>query len=163
MTDYRFEFTESPFSLSCWLQRGGKAIVSKHFHKKGYTISEEQWRVLVCLWNRDGQTQSELMKTLRQHRSGVSRIVSSLVDDNLAVSVPDQLDKRSKRVFLTSHGKELKKGIMHEVRTLERTMLSGIDPDELETCKKVMRKIIKNLGGVETIACEINEPLLNKE
>ena len=162
MHETQYELSESAFYLSCWLQKGFKQLISKRFSEAGFKITEEQWRVLVCLWNKDGQTQSEIMETLRQHRSGICRIVSSLVDDDLVINVTDQLDKRSKRIFLTHKGKELKNGIMSQIKLLEGSMLSGVDPTEYAIYKKVLKKLVDNMGGIESIASESNIPLLTK-
>ena len=61
------------------------------------------------------------------------------------VRVPDQLDQRIKRVFLSNKGKELMESTMPIMEQTRNEVREGIPDEEIDLFKTVLIKIYKNL------------------
>lgn len=120
--------------------------LNRNFVAAGLQITVEQWRVLINLREKDGLTQNELSKRLLQEKTGISRLIDGLEKRKLVVRVPDQLDRRSRRIYLSRLGKSLQDAFIREVmKTLDKAQ-EGIAEEEMEMCKKVLRHVFENLS-----------------
>ncbi|MEL6589144.1 MAG: hypothetical protein AAFQ68_03650, partial [Bacteroidota bacterium] len=75
----------------------------------------------------------------------MTRAISVLEQKNFVVRVPDQLDRRQKRVFLTHQGRQVQEEMMRIGQESLQYVTRGIEDDELETCRKVLLQIQENL------------------
>jgi len=82
--------------------------MNKIFKKYKIELSYEKWSVMICLWDTNGLSQSEIAKVSCRDRSSLARIIDTMEKDNLLIRIPDQVDKRCNRIFLTNKGRELK-------------------------------------------------------
>jgi len=102
--------------------------------------------ILVDLWTRDGVRQQDLAISSIKDKSSITRSLNVLEEQNILVRIPDPQDKRTKRIFLTHKGKQLQKELEPMARTAIEQAVSGIDPDQVATCKKVLRNMYENLN-----------------
>ena len=61
------------------------------------------------------------------------------------VRVPDQLDQRIKRVFLSNKGKEMMKSTLPVMKQTSNEVRRGITDLEINLFKEVLNKIYKNI------------------
>lgn len=123
--------------------------LTRNFSQAGFDVTPEQWRVLLSLWERDGQNQQELCAATGKSKTSITRLIHGMERRNLVLRVPDRQDRRHNLVYLTNLGKSLEHQL-REVTLLTRDQaLNGIAPADLETCKRVLRQIIANLDGRE--------------
>ena len=61
------------------------------------------------------------------------------------VRVPDQLDQRIKRVFLSNKGKEMMKSALPVMEQTSNEVRKGITDEEINLFKDVLNKIYKNI------------------
>ena len=123
--------------------------IRKYFNKelmrKGYRVTGEQFDVLVRLWDKDGQHQKSLAKTLCKDKTTVTRLIKSVEALNLVKRVTNKKDERQKLVYLTKSGKI----IMKELTSLSQEILvkaqKGIDPADMAICKDVLRRVHETL------------------
>jgi len=135
-------------SLGYLVYRAGRALVnglSKSFTAAGYDVTVEQWRVMVNLWKRDGQTQQELSQATGKKKTSITRLIHGMEKRNLVVRVPDKNDRRHNLIYLTHKGKQLQNDLMALAQHNLAIAQTGIAPRDLEQCKKVLSRVIGNL------------------
>lgn len=121
-----------------------RALMDK-FRQRGYEFGIDQWIVLIHLWHEDGQTQQRLGEIAGRNKTTVTRAIDWLEKNNYVVRVSDQVDRRHKRIYLTNGGKQLQNELIPEVSEVMSEATGEIPQEELETCRKVLRKIFINL------------------
>ncbi|NBC17217.1 MAG: MarR family transcriptional regulator [Bacteroidetes bacterium] len=114
---------------------------------EGFSITGEEWAILVHLWNQDGQPQQQIADTLDKDKTTLSRLLSSLERQNLVVRIPDQADRRRRLIYLTPGGQALEDEVIPVALRVLREAQSGISANHLATCKAVLRQIHDNLSG----------------
>ena len=114
---------------------------------KGLGITSEQAIIIMRLGIADGMTQQELADATFKDKSSVKRLIDNLIRKNLIVRVADQNDKRSKRIYLTHGGKELRENIALIAKGVLSQVQNNIDTKEMEVCKKVLTQIFENLNN----------------
>ena len=136
-------------SLGYLVHRAVRALaarLSENFASAGLDVTVEQWKVLVNLYERDGQPQGELCERIGKDKTGVTRLVAGLVRRGLAVRMPGESDRRVRRVWLTDKAKSLRERLFATVvRTLEEAQ-AGIGGEALACCKDVLRRVAGNLA-----------------
>ncbi len=115
--------------------------------RNGYSITGEQFDVLVCLQDKDGQHQQQLADTLCKDKTTMTRLIKSIEAMDLVKRMRNKEDERQKLVYLTESGKR----IMKELTTLSTKVLmkaqKGIDPADMDICKDVLRRLQEKLSG----------------
>jgi len=145
----KYDIDESFGTIVHWAERALINRLNHNFRKSGLDITTEQWRVLANLWNREGQSQQELAECTRKDKTGITRIVQGLEKRNLVVRIADTSDSRTKLLYLTKKGREsIKVLIKMAIRTLEEAK-AGIPEEEIQICKKVLRKVTENLKDLD--------------
>lgn len=131
--------------------RTSRAIMrrlSKKFINAGFDITYEQWSVLVHLFNIDGLSQHELSLMAVKDKASITRLVNALEKKNIVLRINDQLDKRSRLIYLTNKAKELKKDLLAIVEELTSEAESNISSEEMALCKSVLNKIFYNMSSL---------------
>jgi DNA-binding MarR family transcriptional regulator len=145
MTPIRYNIEASLGSI---VRRAERAMINRlnqKFKSSGYDITTEQYRVLVNLWNNDGQNQQELAEATYKNKTTLTRLINNLEKRNLVVRVPDKTDNRNKHVYLTRRGKELPKELTQFARQTLIEAQCGIPRGEIKICKDVLQRVIRNL------------------
>lgn len=120
--------------------------LQRNFKLSGHRITAEQWRVLINLWHKDGQTQQELAEKAFKDKGNTTRLINSLEDSNIVVRIPNHADRRSNLIYLTSKGKTYLNALIPIAqKTLEEAQID-IPQEEMELCKSVLNRVILNLG-----------------
>lgn len=124
-------------------------LCTKHFsqnaQKVGINISQDQWLVLGPVWKIEGISQKDIAEYCGKDKTSVTKIIDTLEKRNLMVRVPDQIDQRIKRVFLSNKGKELMKSAVPVMEQTRNEVRGGISDEEIDLFKAVLTKIYKNL------------------
>lgn len=115
-------------------------------NEENHPVNLESFKVLIVLWHEDGLSQNRLCELGSSEKHTITRVLNRLEKENLVLRVPDQLDGRSKRVYLTTQGKELFEPTKEIAIKNLKQGLAGIDSDELEVCRRVLKKIVRNLS-----------------
>ena len=143
--DLQFNLEESIGYLLGRSHRNMANKLQKNFRKIGYDISLEQWIVLVTLNLKDGQNQQEIADFSCKDKTSITRLINGLEKHGLVMRVTDKTDKRNRLIFLTDKGKLLKERLFDQAKITVQEATEGIDPADLETCKKVLKKIFANV------------------
>lgn len=135
-------------SIGYLVGRTSRSIIkrlSKKFVAAGFDITYEQWSILVHLFNHDGLSQQELSLMAVKDKASITRLVNALEKKNVVLRINDQLDKRSRLIYLTNKAKEFKKALIAVVEEMTREAQAGIAPEEMDACKATLNKIFKNM------------------
>ena len=66
--------------------------------------------------------------------------------NNIVVRVPDERDRRNKRIFLTHKGRKLQGVLLPHTKSVLQEATSGIPAADLDICKQVLSKMYENLN-----------------
>jgi DNA-binding MarR family transcriptional regulator len=120
--------------------------LQQNFKKAGYSITAEQWIVLVWLFEKDGRTQQELSELTFKDKPGITRIMTNLETSKLIIRIGDPNDGRSKRVFLTKETKKMEDHLLEIAAQTVAQATKGIPEKDVAFCREVLNKIIDNLS-----------------
>ncbi len=134
------------FFLIRRISRSFRKQLNRSFAKAGHDVTTEQWRILRCLQNQDGQRQQDLADVVHKDKTCITRIIDSMERRDLVVRIPDRLDRRQKLIYLTNKGKRLPEELMQIAQKTSLEVQEGIDAAHLDICKKVLTKIRSNLS-----------------
>lgn len=115
------------------------------FAQFGLAITSEQWIALAHLWTEDGITQQTLSGQMYKDKGSMTRLINSLEAKGLLNRLPSPNDGREKFVYLTDKGREVMKQATELVHNVLDSSYTGIDEDELNICKSVLRRAFKNI------------------
>lgn len=108
----------------------------------GMGVSVEQIRPLFPLYRVGPLSQGKLCDLLSQEKTGVSRLVANLERRGLVVRVSQKEDRRAKDISITQAGRDVVEAAHHLIQESYQSMTDGIDPEDMETCKRVLWQII---------------------
>jgi DNA-binding MarR family transcriptional regulator len=97
--------------------------------------------LLMQLFDRDGQTQTELLASVGLDHSTVSKSVRRMQEAGLVTRRPSPHDRRATTVHLTEEGRALEAPITAMWRTLEESSVKRLTAEEIETFIALARKV----------------------
>ena len=112
---------------------------------KGTGVSPAQHVALANLIAHGPMSQSDLVDRLAITRATGVRLVDRMERDGWVKRRPDPKDGRVKLVMPTERAAEVWKKISREGRALLEQAYRGVDPAEIETVKRVLEMVRKNL------------------
>jgi len=151
----RLDPRESLGFLTWKVARVATNDLAARFAAAGISVTVEQWRALIPLYKCDGLTQGRLCELLSQEKTGVSRLVAGLEKHGLLRRVSGDDDRRVKRLFITEAGRALIESTVDLVTASRDALVQGVDPAELDVCKRVLWQIL--LPTLQGQGCCIEE------
>lgn len=138
---------ETLLCLTAWASRAMIADLNRRLHETGLRVTMEQWRALCHLGDREGLTQNELAALLLQEKTSVSRLLTGMQRRGYVARETHAHDGRCNRLLITDMGRDvLEKGCFLARLTLFAAE-AEVSPDELDTCRRVLSRIVHNLRG----------------
>ncbi|WP_242966892.1 MarR family transcriptional regulator [Desulfosporosinus sp. FKA] len=116
-----------------------------------YDITLEQWIVLLKLSQQDKITQKKLAENVDKDQPTLARILDILERKKLVERKPNEKDRRAFSVQMTEKGINLKKHVTPLLENLFATIVEGISDEEIETYKRVLLKINRNITIQEKV------------
>ncbi|KLU64382.1 transcriptional regulator SlyA [Desulfosporosinus acididurans] len=116
-----------------------------------YDITLEQWIVLLKLSQQDKITQKKLAENVDKDQPTLARILDILERKKLVERKPNEKDRRAFSVQMTEKGINLKKHVTPLLENLFATIVEGISDEEMETYKRVLLKINRNITIQEKV------------
>jgi DNA-binding MarR family transcriptional regulator len=108
-------------------------------------ITVEQWAILNIVYGVPSVSQSDIARMTQTDKANIMRMIDLLEKKNYIERRNDEHDRRLYRIHLTSAGEEMLKAVIplaQEVNSLSRR---GIEPQEFELLKKMLRQIRSNV------------------
>jgi len=147
MNNQNQDLEQSLFLLIRKISKVFRETVNHAFEKAGHDVTSEQWRILKCLWQNDGQIQQNLADLVNKDKTCITRIIDAMEKRNLVIRIPDRLDRRQKFVYLTNKGKELQEELMSLAEKVSLEAQQDIEQEHLNILKKALEKIYSNLSN----------------
>ncbi|MDD3273741.1 MAG: MarR family transcriptional regulator [Bacteroidales bacterium] len=119
--------------------------LNRKFRAAELELTTDQWLVLMCLWNRDGQTQQSLSDQTSKDKTSITRLLDTLSKHNLIERHSDPTDRRINKIHLTNKGREMEDLAMQIVKESFEKAVSGISSKELLSAKEVIVKLLNNI------------------
>jgi DNA-binding MarR family transcriptional regulator len=116
---------------------------------RGMNLHPGQELLLMQLFDRDGQTQSELLETVGLDHSTVSKSLRRMQDAGLLTREPAEHDRRVMVVRLTDAGCALRRPIADMWRALEEISVQDLTPDQIKafvTTADTIEQSVKSRG-----------------
>ena len=135
-------------SMGTLIGRTSQAILNrlqKRFRKEGYTITVEQWQLLINLNNCDDQLHQQLAENTFKEKSTITRILDGLEIKGLVKRVAGTADRRQKRIRITAKGRTLLDNLKPLVLDVQSRALRGLDPEGIRVCQDILLAIYGNV------------------
>jgi DNA-binding MarR family transcriptional regulator len=114
--------------------------------------------LIMNLWEKGPQTQTELVRFLRFDHSTIAKSLRRMEVAGLIARRPSAEDRRATVVSLTPKGRAIRKKIEGVWGQLERA--SALSPEERKHLVRLMARVEKNVASV---AARVNERLLRPQ
>ena len=141
----KYSLDESLGHLASNASRAVLKRINQELSRHGFPVTSEQFSVLVHVWDQNGQPQYVLVEKLHKDKTTMARLVASLERLGLLVRMPGQTDGREKIVFLTEQGKIMMSRISEMVLEILEIGQKGINEEDLQITKDVLKRFHKNL------------------
>lgn len=122
----------------------------QNLNEAGFEITPEQWMLLVNLWQKDGINQNEVARNCAKDKTTITRAVHNMEKLGLVVRMKNKNDARNNHIYLTDKARALSSAVIPVIKKTIKEAQAGIDKEELEITKKILRKIYNNLSPYET-------------
>ncbi|NRB48755.1 MAG: MarR family transcriptional regulator [Saprospiraceae bacterium] len=135
-------------SVLPWIGKTAKMMaifIGDRLKRNGMDLSLQQMIILKILHEEDGRPQQDLAIVTERHKASLTRLISTLEKKQLVTRVPDQVDKRINRVYLTKEGKQQLQSTFPVMQELMMEMQQGLDKADLQTTIQTLQKIQSNL------------------
>ena len=112
-----------------------------------YGITRSQWSVLSALsrGGNDGMMQVDLARLMEVGKVTVGGLVDRLEASGHVERRADATDRRAKRVFITEQGYEVIRLMVAVSTKINRRILKGLTPAEVQTVEKALMQVKRNL------------------
>jgi DNA-binding MarR family transcriptional regulator len=142
-------FKFAPFRLNRLAAEVSSALSSEYRERYGLDIPE--WRVLATLGFRDDACSAQyIAHCTRTHKSTISRAVTALMARQLVERVENADDRREFQLRMTRKGNALYQQLIPRLLRREQEILSCLSTEERKHFARVLGKIEKSLGLVQT-------------
>jgi MarR family transcriptional regulator, transcriptional regulator for hemolysin len=110
-------------------------------------ITRSQWWVLSQLSRHvsSGMLQTELARDLDVGKVTVGGLVDRLEAAGYVRRVPDQVDRRAKRIVVTPQGRDILDQMVTVGRGLNEIILAGLAPDEIAAAERALEMMKDNI------------------
>lgn len=146
MQESQFNPLDSIVFLTNRVGRLLSKTIQKSLNNSEAEMLPTQIGVMVDLWMKDGVRQQDLAVATIKDKGTIARALVQMEQRNLLVRVPDDKDKRNKRIYLTHKGKALKEELIPYTKATTKEACEGISEADLAICKSVLAKMYHNLN-----------------
>jgi len=126
-----------------------KQELTHRFNQAGYDITPEEWAILNRLWEQDGMSQNELAERTVKDKTTITRFLIQMEKKKLITRPASKIDGRSKNVFLTPNGQNLKPILINITKGLLADAGLGLSVQDLQTTFATLQTIENNLLSIE--------------
>jgi DNA-binding MarR family transcriptional regulator len=106
-------------------------------------LPAETFGILMIAYFHQGVIQQDIAEMAKKDKSAVLRQIDLLESKGLVQRKADENDRRKNFIVITDKGKAITQTIVNKEHELFRSLLQGVDEQEIETFSKVLA-ILKN-------------------
>ncbi|MHB8771581.1 MAG: MarR family winged helix-turn-helix transcriptional regulator [Syntrophales bacterium] len=137
---------ECPYYLITRVSLGTTAAMKRGFAEAGIGFVRPAYLgSLMSLWREDGLRVVDLGRRAGLEPSTMTGLLDRMERDGLLVRRPDPADRRVLKIFLTETGARIRPTVIGIVDGTLMRVLSGVDVDEIDTLKGILRKVLVNV------------------
>jgi DNA-binding MarR family transcriptional regulator len=107
---------------------------------KGYSVTPEQWQVLIILWNHGSVTPTEISRVTLQDLPSISRMIARMERNGWVQKENNEADGRSFKIKLTQRGVESKQEMM---LNLEKHFSAFLKEVPAQTNYNIRQELVK--------------------
>ncbi len=123
-------------------------LIREEMKAIGLEISFEMLEILACLWNGDGINQQEIADLTVRDKSSITHLIHKLVKRSLVRRAEDEGDKRSKLIYLTPKGRQLRKKLRPRVLDIYDRATGDVRSEDIDRCLTLIRQMTENLESL---------------
>jgi DNA-binding MarR family transcriptional regulator len=112
-------------------------------------VTRSQWWVLAYLSRHDGMIQSDLADVLELGKAALGGLIDRLEASSLIERRSDEVDRRAKRIFLTSKGGQIIKKMRQLSHEMSERILEGLDGEQRVALSDMLSLVKKNLNTIK--------------
>jgi MarR family transcriptional regulator, organic hydroperoxide resistance regulator len=121
--------------------------LNRAFAREGLTrFSASYLGVMKCLWERDGQSLTELSNGIGLEASSMTGLIDRMEKANLVKRRSDSRDRRVWRIHLTERGRGIQTAAHRVMEDSYEELTDGISAADLKTVVRGLLKFIENSG-----------------
>ena len=113
-----------------------------HAHVRENGLRVPEWRVLACLYDRDGAMITRLARLALFEQSRLTRIIAQMEERGLVCRQGDPADRRRVRVFLTEDGRALAERLVGDARAHETVLLHQLKDSDAARIKRALQALL---------------------
>ncbi|MEL6656449.1 MAG: MarR family transcriptional regulator [Bacteroidota bacterium] len=102
--------------------------------------------ILADLCQQDGVRQQDLATSSLKDKATITRSVNFLEQEGLVMRTPDPTDRRTKRIYITTKGRQVYQKMLPLGHTILAQAKQDIGAEELAICQRVLQKMYNNLN-----------------
>jgi len=130
------------------IHRGLSQVLDRKINEHGVTIG--MWFFLRVLWDEDGLTQRELCRRVRMSEPTAVVALRAMEKRGLIGRLEDTEDRRKVYIVLAPKARRLRAELMPMVKDLNRQLLAGFSPKEVEVLLDMLVRARDNLERMES-------------
>ena len=120
--------------------------VNSYLNDENSGLNVEQAIVMIHLLKREGLNQRQIADLIDRDKASATRIIDALESRKLVLRFHDINDRRKNMIKLTKRGKEKTDTLLSLMKRAQSEALKNIDPEHLEICRNVLKKVVINLS-----------------
>ena len=109
-----------------------------------YDVTPSQYALLSCLWEKDGQSPTQLAQTLNLDTSSMTGLLTRMEGKDLIRREFSTEDRRAVIIHITPLGLSLKGEITRAIEEANHTVLRGITPEEDRVLRRCLTTLFEN-------------------
>ena len=125
-------------------------VYEKEFNNRLRTlgITASQCAVLDYLFDceKEEVTQRDIEKGLNLRNPTVTGLLKRLDEKGYILSVPSNIDKRCKNIYLTEKAYDIQRRMENQRRKLDKMLTIGMNKKEIEALEKMLNKVLYNIA-----------------
>lgn len=119
--------------------------LSQKFEDNGFSISTEEWAILLILWSKGEQTPSALADVTFRDRTTITRFIDQMVKKGMVIREHDEKDRRRVLIRTSEKGRNLEQELVPIARDMIGAATKGLSPQDIETTIKTLSHMTHNL------------------
>jgi DNA-binding MarR family transcriptional regulator len=138
--------------INCIVDRGARILrykFQKDMRAAGLDMTQEQYFILLKLWQKDGQYQAELTHDALSDAPNITRMLDVMARKGMIERRPDPRDRRKFRIFLDREGRRIRGLYRRQVYASRRSDYRGLEDRDLRELKRILQVIETNIMSQE--------------
>ncbi|MFT3796394.1 MarR family winged helix-turn-helix transcriptional regulator [Flavobacterium sp.] len=121
-----------------------RQMAQKNINKENIDITIDQWLLLTTIKNNPDATQQIIAANVFKDLASITRMIEILVKKEILTRDFHPEDRRRFSLNVTTKGEQILTDLEPIIRSNRSKALGGISPEEIETLKTLLNRIVRN-------------------